>query len=157
MCIFKYCVGWGRRVHALLYSGTVFTMKYTQIVIMFLYCLTFSFVKGSFGWNEMFWGFYFLLHQFSILFCLPKLFIIIYTERRSWREDPKYHKETVCLRVKSWKQLENVKMTYMFFSYKKPKHNCFKFLNFSMIKNACLAVFKHTHTLKMSQCKRGIF
>lgn len=38
---------------------------------------------------------------------------------RSWQEDPKYHKEAACLRVKSWKQLENVKMTYMFFSYEK--------------------------------------
>lgn len=37
------------------------------------------------------------------------------------------------------------------------KNNCSKFLSFSMIKNACLAVFKHTHTLNMSQCKRGIF
>lgn len=40
---------------------------------------------------------------------------------RSWHENPKYHEETACLRVKSWKQLENLKMSYMFFSYKKNK------------------------------------
>lgn len=33
------------------------------------------------------------------------------------------------------------------FLLEKKKKNCSKFLNFSMIKNACLAVFEHTHPL----------
>ena len=78
------------------------------------------------------------------------------TKMRSWHKNLKYCKETGCLMVKSFKKLEYLKMSYMFFSYLKKKKSYSKFLNFPVIKNACLAVFKHTHILNMSQCKRGI-